>query len=90
MLLTESYSIWSPIRETKFLSIILLIFHQACVHMTKAPSTDKRAKREHASHLLKEALMKGKWLWYVLFWKLGLLNKFFSDIGNAQVLSSMA
>ncbi|XP_044477149.1 serine/threonine-protein kinase ATM isoform X3 [Mangifera indica] len=44
-----------------------LVFYRACVHMTKAPSTEKRAKREHASHLLKEALMKGKWLWHAVF-----------------------
>lgn len=36
---------------------------QACTNMTKAPSTEKRVKREHAAAHLREALMKGKWLW---------------------------
>ncbi|KAE8124229.1 hypothetical protein FH972_019134 [Carpinus fangiana] len=40
-----------------------VVFFRACVDTAKAPSTQKRVKREHASAHLKEALMKGKWLW---------------------------
>ncbi|GMY24943.1 serine/threonine-protein kinase ATM isoform X1 [Fagus crenata] len=44
-----------------------LVFYRACVGTAKAPSTQKRLKREHASTYLKEALMKGKWLWNAAF-----------------------
>ncbi|KAJ0106487.1 hypothetical protein Patl1_18038 [Pistacia atlantica] len=44
-----------------------LVFYRACVNMTKAPSAEKRVRREHASHLLKEALIRGKWLWHAVF-----------------------
>ncbi|KAK7852517.1 serine/threonine-protein kinase atm [Quercus suber] len=40
---------------------------KACIGTAKAPSTQKRLKREHASAHLKEALMKGKWLWNAAF-----------------------
>ncbi|KAJ0047583.1 hypothetical protein Pint_15443 [Pistacia integerrima] len=44
-----------------------LVFYRACVNMTKAPSAEKRVRREHTSHLLKEALIRGKWLWHAVF-----------------------
>ncbi|KAJ7956242.1 Serine/threonine-protein kinase ATM [Quillaja saponaria] len=44
-----------------------VLFYKACVKTAKAPSTEKRVKREHAATLLKEALMKGKWLWNAVF-----------------------
>ncbi|KAK9995769.1 hypothetical protein SO802_020455 [Lithocarpus litseifolius] len=44
-----------------------VVFYRACIGTAKAPSTQKRLKREHASAHLKEALMKGKWLWNAAF-----------------------
>lgn len=44
-----------------------LVFYRACVNIFKAPSTEKRIRREHAAGSLKEALMKGKWLWNATF-----------------------
>ncbi|KAH7550462.1 hypothetical protein JRO89_XS13G0195500 [Xanthoceras sorbifolium] len=44
-----------------------LVFYRACVHMTKAPAAEKRVRREHTADHLKEALMKGKWLWNAAF-----------------------
>ncbi|XP_060670261.1 serine/threonine-protein kinase ATM [Ziziphus jujuba] len=43
------------------------VFYWACVNMAKAPSTEKRVKREHAAAHLREALMKGNWLWTAAF-----------------------
>ncbi|KAM1451845.1 hypothetical protein ACFX2I_038908 [Malus domestica] len=43
------------------------VLYRACHNMTKAPSTEKRVKREHAAAQLREALMKGKWLWNASF-----------------------
>ncbi|XP_043704321.1 serine/threonine-protein kinase ATM isoform X2 [Telopea speciosissima] len=43
------------------------VFYWACVNMTKQPSSEKRARREHAAVCLKEGLMKGKWLWNCVF-----------------------
>ncbi|XP_034214644.1 serine/threonine-protein kinase ATM isoform X13 [Prunus dulcis] len=43
------------------------VLYRACTNMTKAPSTEKRVKREHAAAHLREALMKGKWLWNASF-----------------------
>ncbi|OWM90493.1 hypothetical protein CDL15_Pgr014796 [Punica granatum] len=40
-----------------------LVFYKSCRHIIKAPVAGKRARREHAAVHLKEALMKGKWLW---------------------------
>ncbi|KAI9173943.1 hypothetical protein LWI28_009144 [Acer negundo] len=44
-----------------------LVFYRACVHMTKAPSAEKRARREHTAGHLRDALMKGKWIWNAVF-----------------------
>ncbi|GAY47387.1 hypothetical protein CUMW_104190 [Citrus unshiu] len=44
-----------------------LVFYRACVNIFKAPSTEKRIRREHAAGSLKEVLMKGKWLWNATF-----------------------
>ncbi|KAK9203127.1 hypothetical protein WN943_013381 [Citrus x changshan-huyou] len=44
-----------------------LVFYRACINIFKAPSTEKRIRREHAAGSLKEALMKGKWLWNATF-----------------------
>ncbi|PON35174.1 Phosphatidylinositol 3-kinase, Vps34 type, partial [Parasponia andersonii] len=43
------------------------VLYRACVNRAKPPSTEKRVKREHAAELLREALMKGKWLWNAAF-----------------------
>ncbi|KAM7475527.1 hypothetical protein LguiB_022770 [Lonicera macranthoides] len=42
------------------------VLGQACVNTSRAPSAEKRSRREHAASHLKERLMKGKWLWQVL------------------------
>ncbi|KAG5561198.1 hypothetical protein RHGRI_004278 [Rhododendron griersonianum] len=34
----------------------------ACFHTTKAPSAEKRAKKEHAAAYIREGLMDGRWL----------------------------
>lgn len=47
----------------------LVSLSQACVSTAKAPSTEKRVKKEHTAVLLKESLMKGKWLWWVSTFK---------------------
>ncbi|XP_010663180.1 serine/threonine-protein kinase ATM isoform X4 [Vitis vinifera] len=44
-----------------------LVFYRACANPLKAPSTAKRAKREHAAAYFREGLMKGKWLWNAAF-----------------------
>ncbi|EXB87890.1 Serine/threonine-protein kinase ATM [Morus notabilis] len=43
------------------------VLYQACVNTAKPPSSEKRMKREHAAARLREALMKGKWLWNAAF-----------------------
>ncbi|XP_011028561.1 PREDICTED: serine/threonine-protein kinase ATM [Populus euphratica] len=49
------------------IELAALVFYKACASTAKAPSTEKRVKRESAAVLLKEALMKGKWLWNAAF-----------------------
>ncbi|KAI9381278.1 hypothetical protein POPTR_015G076650v4 [Populus trichocarpa] len=49
------------------IELAALVFYKACASTAKAPSTEKRVKREPAAVLLKEALMKGKWLWNAAF-----------------------
>ncbi|KAK7281904.1 hypothetical protein RIF29_10269 [Crotalaria pallida] len=44
-----------------------VLFYKACLNTTGALLTEKRAKREPAAVLLREALMKGKWLWTTAF-----------------------
>ncbi|XP_068637362.1 serine/threonine-protein kinase ATM isoform X2 [Aristolochia californica] len=43
------------------------VIYLACGNTYKAPPTDKRLKREKTCARLKEALAKGKWLWYGAF-----------------------
>ncbi|XP_034925984.1 serine/threonine-protein kinase ATM isoform X2 [Populus alba] len=49
------------------IELAALVFYKACASTAKAPSTEKRVKREPVAVLLKEALMKGKWLWNAAF-----------------------
>ncbi|KAJ9163749.1 hypothetical protein P3X46_023383 [Hevea brasiliensis] len=49
--------------QSGLVQLAALVFYQACASTAKAQPTEKRVKREHAAVLLKEALMKGKWLW---------------------------
>ncbi|KAF8399699.1 hypothetical protein HHK36_015569 [Tetracentron sinense] len=62
MELAASVLYWVVIPETLYLHLCLAAV-VACVNMTKAPSLEKRSRREHAAARLKEGLMKGKWLW---------------------------
>jgi len=36
---------------------------QACLNTSRSSLSEKRVKREPAAVILREALMKGKWLW---------------------------
>ncbi|XP_057988495.1 serine/threonine-protein kinase ATM isoform X2 [Hevea brasiliensis] len=53
--------------QSGLVQLAALVFYQACASTAKAQPTEKRVKREHAAVLLKEALMKGKWLWNAAF-----------------------
>ncbi|XP_059644264.1 serine/threonine-protein kinase ATM [Cornus florida] len=53
--------------QCSLVELAALIFYRACVCKLKAPSTGKRARREHAAAYLKEGLTKGKWLWNAAF-----------------------
>ncbi|XP_027337565.1 serine/threonine-protein kinase ATM [Abrus precatorius] len=44
-----------------------VLFYRACVTTTRASLGEKRVKREPAAVILREALMKGKWLWNAAF-----------------------
>lgn len=44
-----------------------LVFYRACLHTTKAPSAEKRARKEHAASYIREGLMNGRWLWFAAF-----------------------
>ncbi|KAL5544201.1 hypothetical protein UlMin_007985 [Ulmus minor] len=46
------------------------VFFRACANIAKAPSSEKRVKREHAAAHLRDSLMKGKWLWNAAFCRL--------------------
>ncbi|KAI8543061.1 hypothetical protein RHMOL_Rhmol08G0189100 [Rhododendron molle] len=39
-----------------------LVFYRACLHTTKAPSAEKRARKEHAAAYIREGIMNGRWL----------------------------
>lgn len=56
------------------------VLYRACINLAKAPSTEKRVKREHVAAHLREALMKGKWLWNASF--CCLTRKYFTRIGK--------
>ncbi|KAI5683411.1 hypothetical protein M9H77_04639 [Catharanthus roseus] len=49
------------------LELAALVFSRACSTTSKAPSAEKRVKREHAVDQIKDALMKGKWSWHAAF-----------------------
>ncbi|KAK7317181.1 hypothetical protein RJT34_01188 [Clitoria ternatea] len=44
-----------------------VIFYKASLNTTRASLSEKRVKREPAAVILREALMKGKWLWSAAF-----------------------
>ncbi|KAL1338012.1 hypothetical protein AAHE18_10G180200 [Arachis hypogaea] len=44
-----------------------VIFYRACLNTTRESSSEKRVKREPAAGIMREALMKGKWLWNAAF-----------------------
>ncbi|XP_045816356.1 serine/threonine-protein kinase ATM isoform X4 [Trifolium pratense] len=44
-----------------------VLFYRACLNTTRASLSEKRVKREPAAVVLREALMKGKWLWNAAF-----------------------
>ncbi|KAA8540817.1 hypothetical protein F0562_024780 [Nyssa sinensis] len=53
--------------QCSLVELAALVFYRACVNTSKAPSPEKRARKEHAAAHLKEGLMKGKWLWNAAF-----------------------
>ncbi|XP_052731785.1 serine/threonine-protein kinase ATM isoform X6 [Vigna angularis] len=44
-----------------------VVFYRACLNTTRSSLSEKRVKREPAAVILREALMKGKWLWNAVF-----------------------
>ncbi|KAH1111940.1 hypothetical protein GYH30_010343 [Glycine max] len=44
-----------------------VLFYRACLNTTRSSLSEKRVKREPAAVILREALMKGKWLWNAAF-----------------------
>ncbi|KAK7350621.1 hypothetical protein VNO77_09440 [Canavalia gladiata] len=44
-----------------------VLFYRACVNTTRPSLSEKRVKREPAAVVLRDALMKGKWLWNAAF-----------------------
>ncbi|XP_061349623.1 serine/threonine-protein kinase ATM-like [Gastrolobium bilobum] len=44
-----------------------VLFYRACLNTTRASLSEKRVKRDPAALILREALMKGKWLWSAAF-----------------------
>ncbi|XP_057442948.1 serine/threonine-protein kinase ATM [Lotus japonicus] len=57
-----------------------VLFFKACLNTTKASLSEKRVKREPAAMVLREALMKGKWLWIAAFCYL--IRNYYSRIGK--------
>ncbi|KAF5476799.1 hypothetical protein F2P56_003496 [Juglans regia] len=53
--------------QCRLVELAAVVFYRACVDTSKGPSTEKRIKREHVSVHLREALVKGKWLWNAAF-----------------------
>ncbi|XP_052181201.1 serine/threonine-protein kinase ATM isoform X3 [Diospyros lotus] len=49
------------------LELAALVFYRACMNMSKAPSDEKRARREHPAAYLRERLLKGSWMWNAAF-----------------------
>ncbi|KAE9608512.1 putative non-specific serine/threonine protein kinase [Lupinus albus] len=49
--------------QSGLVELASVLFYRACLNTTGALLSEKRAKREPAAVLLREALMKGKWLW---------------------------
>ncbi|KAL6011507.1 hypothetical protein ACLOJK_001955 [Asimina triloba] len=59
------------------------VFYQACVHTSKASSSEKRLRRESAAACLRDGLVKGKWLWIGAF--CFLIRNYGSRISKALV-----
>ncbi|XP_022767135.1 serine/threonine-protein kinase ATM isoform X5 [Durio zibethinus] len=53
--------------QHNLVELAALILYRACVNTSRATLNEKRVKRESAAACLKDALMKGKWLWHVSF-----------------------
>ncbi|OIV96965.1 hypothetical protein TanjilG_00547 [Lupinus angustifolius] len=53
--------------QSGLVELASVLFYRACLNTTGALLSEKRAKREPAAVLLREALMKGKWLWTAAF-----------------------
>ncbi|XVF09293.1 hypothetical protein REPUB_Repub07fG0080200 [Reevesia pubescens] len=53
--------------QHNFMELAALVLYRACVNTSGAASNEKRVKRESTAARLKEALMKGKWLWNAAF-----------------------
>ncbi|XP_065875882.1 serine/threonine-protein kinase ATM isoform X2 [Euphorbia lathyris] len=66
--------------QSGLVELAALVFYKACLGTSKRQSTEKRAKKEHASVLLKEALVKGKWLWNATF--CCLIHNYYSRINK--------
>ncbi|KAK8518220.1 hypothetical protein V6N13_027695 [Hibiscus sabdariffa] len=53
--------------QQHFVELAALVLYQACTNTSGATSNEKRVKKENTAARLKEALVKGKWLWNVTF-----------------------
>ncbi|XP_017973415.1 PREDICTED: serine/threonine-protein kinase ATM isoform X2 [Theobroma cacao] len=53
--------------QYNLVELAALVLYRACANKSRATSNEKRVKRESTAARLKEALMKGKWLWNVAF-----------------------
>ncbi|XVF54114.1 hypothetical protein PTKIN_Ptkin05aG0154900 [Pterospermum kingtungense] len=53
--------------QHNYAELAAFVLYRACANTSRATSSEKRVKRESTSARLKEALMKGKWLWNVAF-----------------------
>ncbi|KAF9625358.1 hypothetical protein IFM89_022140, partial [Coptis chinensis] len=53
--------------QIQLMELAAFVFFKACVNTTKAPSSEKRTKRENAVVRLRQGLMDGKWLWNSAF-----------------------
>ncbi|KAL5723782.1 non-specific serine/threonine protein kinase [Ranunculus cassubicifolius] len=53
--------------QSGLMELAAYVFYQACITTTKAPSLEKRQRREPAASRLRQGLMNGKWLWNCAF-----------------------
>ncbi|KAJ4974544.1 hypothetical protein NE237_007718 [Protea cynaroides] len=53
--------------QCSLMELAAFVLYWACVNMIRQPSSEKRARREHAAACLKEGLMRRKWLWNCAF-----------------------